>query len=204
MVSHVGSDKRGMPLDRAADDSSVESNEERGLDLRALFNTHYASIWRLLRRLGVRSAQLDDAAQEVFWVAARRVSDIRLGSEQSFLYGVALRVASQEAKKQRASEPLADVEAIPRMTDLGPSPEEQLAHCQARELLDEILDTLPPELRAVFVLFELEGLEVREIATIQGIPVGTASSRLRRAREEFSAIAKRIRATLGTPQRQGR
>jgi len=203
MVSHAGSEKSSIPLDLSSDHPAT-SNADRILDLRALFDTHYASIWRLLRRLGVRSAQLDDAAQEVFWVAARRVGDIRPGSEQSFLYGVALRVAAQEAKKQRTSEPFADAEAIPRMTDLGPSPEEQLAHRQARELLDEILDALPPELRAVFVLFELEGLEVREIATIQQIPIGTASSRLRRAREEFSAIAKRIRATLATQQRQGR
>jgi len=200
MVSHVGSEKRELSLEA----QSATAEADQTLDLRALFDAHYASIWRLLRRLGVSRAQLDDAAQEVFWVAARRVRDIRPGREQSFLYGVALRVASQEAKKQRASEPLADVEAVPRMTDLGPSPEEQLAHRQARELLDEILDALPPELRSVFVLFELEGLELREIATIQQIPLGTASSRLRRAREEFSAIAKRVRATLATQQRQGR
>ena len=52
------------------------------------------------------------------------------------------------------------------------------------------------DLRTVFVLHELEGLEVRQIAEIEEIPVGTASSRLRRARETFSAIAKRVRAGL--------
>ncbi|MGA7745077.1 MAG: hypothetical protein WBP56_25040 [Polyangia bacterium] len=49
------------------------------MDLLSLFETHYASIWRLLRRLGVLPAQLDDAAQEVFWVAARRLCDIKPG-----------------------------------------------------------------------------------------------------------------------------
>jgi len=197
MVSHAGSEKGELSLARAsAEQSAAAPSNEQALDLRALFNAHYGSIWRLLRRLGVRCAQLDDAAQEVFWVAARRASDIRPGSEQAFLYGVALRVAAQEAKKQRTAEPLADAEAIPRMTDLGPTPEEQLVDRQARELLDEVLDALPTELRAVFVLFELEGLEVREIAALQQIPLGTASSRLRRAREEFSAIAKRVRAAL--------
>jgi RNA polymerase sigma-70 factor (ECF subfamily) len=140
----------------------------------------------------------------VFWVAARRAGDIQAGSEHSFLYGVALRVAAQESKKQRASEPLADLEALPKIVDLGPSPEEQLAARQARELLDDVLDGLPAELRVVFVLFELEGLEVREIAALQQVPVGTASSRLRRAREEFSALSKRLRATLVTQERQRR
>jgi RNA polymerase sigma-70 factor (ECF subfamily) len=52
------------------------------------------------------------------------------------------------------------------------------------------------ELRTVFVLFELEGLPVKDIAEIEELPIGTASSRLRRAREEFAAIAKRVRAQL--------
>ena len=203
MVSQAGSAKDGLPLAHTAPESSVDAPVQ-ALDLRALFTAHYGSIWRLLRRLGVRSAQLDDATQEVFWVAARRSGDIQAGSEHSFLYGVALRVASQEVKKQRASVPLADLETIPTIRDLGPSPEEQLAQQQARELLDEVLDALPPELRIVFVLFELEGLEVREIAALQDVPVGTASSRLRRAREEFSAIAKRVRATLATQEGQRR
>jgi len=207
MVSQAGSAKNELPLGRAersAASASATNTAERALDLRALFRTHYGSIWRLLRRLGVRNAQLDDAAQEVFWVAARRSSDIRAGSEHSFLYGVALRIAAQEVKKQRASEPLAELAAVPRMADLAPSPEEQLAQRQARELLDEVLDALAPELRVVFVLFELEGLAVPEIAALQGLPVGTASSRLRRAREEFSTIAKRVRATLATQERQRR
>jgi RNA polymerase sigma-70 factor (ECF subfamily) len=205
MVSHAESEKSALTLEHpAVEQPTLAANAERALDLRALFTTHYGSIWRLLRRLGVHSAQLDDAAQEVFWVAARRVNDIKVGSEHSFLYGVALRVAAQEWKKRRTSAPLADVETIPRLTDLGPSPEEQLVQRQARELLDEVLDALPPELRTVFVLFELEGLEVRAIAELEEIPVGTAASRLRRAREEFSAISKRVRAALATQQRQGR
>jgi len=71
-----------------------------------------------------------------------------------------------------------------------------LAERQARALLDDALDALPQDLRAVLVLHELEGLELRQIAEIEAIPVGTASSRLRRAREEFSLIAKRMRARL--------
>jgi RNA polymerase sigma-70 factor (ECF subfamily) len=168
------------------------------LDLRALFERHYASIWRLLRRLGVSSPELDDAAQEVFWVAARRLRDIQPGREHPFLYGVALRIAANHQRRHRALPPLAEVGQVPAMVDEGPSPEEQLATRQERELLDEVLGRMPIDLRTVLVLFELEGLEVKQIAEIEQVPVGTASSRLRRAREEFSAIAKRIRAGLET------
>lgn len=166
----------------------------RTLELEPLFVGHYASVWRLLRRFGVPAAALDDAAQEVFWVAARRLADIRPGSETAFLYGVALRVASNLLRRER-HESASELE-LSSLADTGPSPEEAVAERQRRALLDAVLARLPLELRTVFVLFELEGLEVREIAELEGIPVGTASSRLRRAREEFSASARRLRAAL--------
>jgi RNA polymerase sigma-70 factor (ECF subfamily) len=172
------------------------------LDLRGLFQAHYASTWRLLRRLGVRPAQLDDAAQEVFWVAARRLGDIQPGREAAFLYGVALRVASGELRRQKTALPMADVDDLARVVDAAPSPEERVGERWERRLLDWALDRMPLELRTVFVLHELEGLEVRDIAALEEIPVGTAASRLRRAREEFSAIARRIRAAMAHEGRE--
>ena len=172
------------------------SGRTEALDLRSLFETYYASIWRLLRRLGVPAAQLDDAGQEVFWVAARRFADIEPGRAHAFLYGVALRIAANELRRQRALPPIAEIGQVPSMVDQGPSPEDEAAARQERQLLDDVLGRMPIDLRTVLVLFELEGLEVRQIAEIEQIPVGTASSRLRRAREEFSVIAKRIRSGL--------
>jgi RNA polymerase sigma-70 factor (ECF subfamily) len=166
-------------------------------DFRALFEAHYASIWRLLRRLGVEHAQLDDAAQEVFWVAARRLADIEAGREHAFLYGVALRVASNLLRRQNDVPPATDLEQCLGLSTREASPEQALEQRRARALLDTVLAGMPLELRTVFVLFELEGLQIRDIAALEEIPIGTAGSRLRRAREEFSAIAKRIRAALG-------
>jgi RNA polymerase sigma-70 factor (ECF subfamily) len=183
-------------LNKRVDPARQIAVKTEALDLRALFEKHYASIWRLLRRLGVPRAQLDDATQEVFWVAARRLSDIEPGRESPFLYGVALRVAAGELRRQRMGMPLVEIGQAPAMVDERPSPEEQLAARQARQLLDDVLNRMPSDLRTVFVLFELEGIEVRQIAELEEIPVGTASSRLRRAREEFSAITKRVRAGL--------
>lgn len=166
--------------------------------VRRLFEDHYDSIWRLLRRLGVRSAQIDDAAQEVFSIAARRLGDIRAGSAQAFLYGIALRVASRENRKLR-NRPTSAGEVALALPDHAPSPEEHLQQRQARALLDQVLDRMPADLRTIFVLCEIEEIEVKQAAAMEGIPIGTASSRLRRAREEFSAIAKRLRAALRAP-----
>lgn len=164
--------------------------------LRTIFLAQYACVWRLLRRFGVPTSRLDDAAQEVFWVAARRLSSIEPGKERAFLYGVAVRVASNLVRRQKAALPLGDVPELELLLDPQPTPEVCLEQRRAREVLDRVLDGMSTELRTVFVLFELEGLPVRDIAALEAIPLGTASSRLRRAREEFSAIAKRVRTAL--------
>jgi RNA polymerase sigma-70 factor (ECF subfamily) len=53
---------------------------------------------------------------------------------------------------------------------------------------------MPMNLRQVFVLFELEELTTAEISSVLNVPKGTASSRLRRAREVFREIVLRISA----------
>jgi RNA polymerase sigma-70 factor, ECF subfamily len=168
------------------------------LDLRALFDAHYTSVWRLLRRFGVASSQLDDAAQEVFWVAARRLADIQPGKEHAFLYGVALRIASNNLRRKKSAPDLAELVDVTQLSDQAPSAEERIEQQQARQLLDAVLDRMPLDLRTAFVLVELEGLALRDVAELEDIPLGTASSRLRRAREEFSNIAQRIRRALAT------
>jgi len=178
----------------AARAPALEAAADGVPDLRTLFQRHYGLVWRLLRRFGVPAAELDDQAQEVFWVAARRLADLQPGRETAFLYGVALRVASNVMRREKAAPPSARSEQFETLVDPQPSPEEQLDQHQARKLLDQVLGSMPLELRTAFVLFELEGISVSEIAELEGIPVGTASSRLRRARQEFSAISKRLQA----------
>jgi RNA polymerase sigma-70 factor (ECF subfamily) len=83
--------------------------------------------------------------------------------------------------------------------DASPSPEEVADQHRARALLDEVLDAMSMELRAVFVLFELEEMQTSEIAAVLDLPAGTVASRLRRAREEFQGIVARIKARDGFP-----
>jgi RNA polymerase sigma-70 factor (ECF subfamily) len=88
------------------------------------------------------------------------------------------------------------------LTDPNPTPDESLTQREARALLEVVLDRMSLELRSVFVLVELEELEVQAVAELQNSPVGTASSRLRRARAEFSAHAKRPRIELSSRERR--
>ncbi len=157
-----------------------------------LFDTYYDFVWRLVRRLGVPLAQVDDAAQQVFIIVARKVTDIEPSREQSFLHGVALRVASdaRDAARRRGGPAQELNEQSPSPE---PTPDELLDRKRARAHLDEIMEAMELEERTVFVLFEIEGLTMSEIAKLEGVPAGTVASRLRRARETFARKVARRR-----------
>jgi RNA polymerase sigma-70 factor (ECF subfamily) len=162
--------------------------------LRAIVRDHYRFLWRSLRRLGVPEHEVDDGAQRVLSVMARRLVEVDSGRERSFLFQTALRVAADLRKARGRLRAVADEETVSHAVDPGLGPDETLDRRDARALLDEVLDAMDLDARAVFVLFELEELSTSEIAETLRIPAGTVSSRLRRAREDFQAIAKRLRA----------
>jgi RNA polymerase sigma-70 factor (ECF subfamily) len=164
--------------------------------LSAIFSAQYDFIWRSLRRLGIPEAAADDAAQEVFLVASRKLDRIEPGRERSFLYGTALRVASDTRRALARHE---GVHAPPQMLEelCSPlDPAELTDQKRARELLDKMLLQMPVEIRSVFALFELEGLTMIEIAECVGIPMGTVASRLRRGREKFQQLVGRLQAQI--------
>ena len=166
--------------------------------LRLAFVNNYAGIWRFLRRMGVAEAKVDDAAQEVFLVALQALPRIILGSERAFLYGTAVRIAHGVRRKVDREVTGLDVDLDPSHL---PSPEDLANQKRAREILDGLLDEMDLDMRTVFVLFELDGFTAPQIAELLSIPLGTAASRLRRARDRFQEL---VRAYMGATKRAGR
>jgi RNA polymerase sigma-70 factor (ECF subfamily) len=157
----------------------------------ALVGAHFDFIWRLLRRQGLSPPDADDAAQQVFMIATQRLDSIAPGSERSFLYGTGLRVAANARRASgRRREDLVD--ELDSRASVEGAPEERAELARAWALLDELLGGLPAELARVLSLAEIEQLEVPEIAALEGIPVGTAASRLRRARAAFREALRRV------------
>ena len=157
--------------------------------LREMFDRNLDFVWRSLRRLGVPELTADDAAQQVFLVASRRLADIEVGRERSFLFATALRVAS-DARRALARRGEHDEAALASVPDDGPGPDEVADRRRARAVLDRVLETLDLDLRVVFVLYELEEMTMAEIATTLDLAAGTVASRLRRAREAFQAAVE--------------
>jgi RNA polymerase sigma-70 factor (ECF subfamily) len=159
----------------------------------AVYAEYARFVWRSLARLGVAEAQLSDATQEVFIVVHRRLGEFEQRSSlKTWLFGIAMRVASQARRdtRRRPSEPLAgDV-----LDPLG-SPHEDAERAEAaRTLYRLLLEELSPEQRALFVLVELEQMTLPDAAEAVSANLHTAASRLKAARRKFESALKRHRA----------
>ena len=172
-------------------------SQDESRRFRAMVETQFDFIWRSLRGLGVPSASIDDAAQQVFIAASQKLASIVHGSERAFLFATARGIAANARRAQSRNRELLDDDALESHADRAPNPEQLAVSRQAREVLDRILDSLPDDARVVFMLYELEGQTMAEIATLLDTPMGTVASRLRRARDEFQNAARRFQATQG-------
>jgi RNA polymerase sigma-70 factor, ECF subfamily len=183
-----------VPTVSAPPSPRVASTTGRDAQLAELLRQHYATVWRTLRRVGVDADRVDDAAQEVFIVASKKLELIEPGRERNYLLSSALRVAANYRRARRARREVLDERALDEQTDPLPSAEQLVDRKRLRQMLDEVLERFPEEIRTAFVLFELEGLSVPEIADMTDTKIGTVASRLRRARELFLAASKRLKA----------
>jgi len=149
-----------------------------------MVDEHLNSVERALQHAGVPSSDLDDEIQRTFIVAAKRIDDIQLGAERSFLIQVAQNLAWHARRKIARRREVLDGDPPERIEAIA-TPEFLADRKQMRQAFDDILGSLHESLRAVFTLFELEELSMGEIAETLGLPRGTVASRLRRARAQF-------------------
>lgn len=148
----------------------------------------------MLKRLGVYDELVDDAAQDVFIVVHRRFGDLEsLERAQSWVYGIAIRVASDYRRRQiRNTSRRTELPA--ELKDERSDPERTMELRQSLRLLDQMLGELDEEKRTAFVLVELEQLTVPEVADMLGINLNTAYSRLRAARVQLEKFLRRRNA----------
>jgi RNA polymerase sigma-70 factor, ECF subfamily len=160
--------------------------------LSTMFHQHYDFVWRSVRRLGVPEDAADDAAQEVFVVASRKLDSIELGKEKAFLFGAAIRIAADARRAVQRRRLLPGEQ--PEPVDAVPALDELVDQKRARQILDDLVAQLPEDTRPIFILFELEGMTMAKIASYLDLPPGTVASRLRRARELFADHVARLEA----------
>ncbi len=159
--------------------------------MRAIFDEHARYVLRALRHLGIAESDVEDLAQEVFVTVHRKLPEFEGRSKlRTWLYAICLRVASDHRRRayvvrERAMEN-PPVDAAGRT---GGEPDTSL---ESRAFVLQLLACIDEDKRAVLVLYELEGLSMREVAEVVGCPLQTAYSRLHAARELLQAEWHRL------------
>jgi RNA polymerase sigma-70 factor (ECF subfamily) len=151
-------------------------------------------MWRLALRLGLPQHSVDDVVQEAFIIASRRRVDIGEGQERRFLMSTVVRVCSNYRQRACVRHERSSGELLEQRASSAPDAEQLLIQKRARQELDVALATLSDAQRRVFVLYELEGFSMREIAEMLGLSSNTVASRLGRARTQFSRAVQRLQS----------
>jgi RNA polymerase sigma-70 factor (ECF subfamily) len=153
------------------------------LTSRQVFDEHARYVFRVLKYFGVRDADVQDVCQEVFITVHRKIGEFEgRSSVRTWLYRICQHAASDHRRRAYVRREVT--------TDLGASEdpdssriEDGAARTEARSTLEYLLERLDEQKRQVFVLYEIEGLTMKEVCEIADCPLQTAYSRLHAARK---------------------
>lgn len=168
-------------------------------EFEALFRAEFAYVWKTLRRLGVAERDLEDVTHDLFVNVFRRMGDYdRSRPIRPWLCGFAARTASDYRRLARHRYEV--VEGDTRQPKSGDTGEDGAFRAfEARDTLLKALDALDIDRRVVVVMHDIDGHAMPDIAHALGVPLNTAYSRLRLARENLREALGQVRSEGGAP-----
>ncbi len=184
------STSRPQDADDAALVERAQAGESSAFD--ELMRRYEGRVFHLVRRIVGDPDEAEDALQETFLSAYRGLPRFKREARFStWIFRIATNAALMRLRKRREGmvsldAPLpSDGEGEPRTLDLrdwSATPDQELADRETKGAMDEAIAALPPELAAVFLLRDVEGMSNEEAAEATGLSLAAAKSRLHRAR----------------------
>jgi RNA polymerase sigma-70 factor (ECF subfamily) len=175
-----------VPSARTLDPLTPRPAERPVCDLATLFAVHGQTVARWVRRLGGTEIDVDDAVQEVFLVAHRRLTDFAVEARvKTWLFRTTAAIVRNH-RRRRGWRRLfrRDIDDVELISD-RPTPLEALEQSRALAATYRLLERLPEKHRTVLILFEVEGRSGDEIAELMGVKLATVWVWLHRARGRF-------------------
>ena len=163
--------------------------------LHEIYQRHADFVWRTLRRLGVREAEANDAAQDVFVVVHAKLGQFEgRSSMTTWLFTICRTVARERRRRDARERNVRDDVSVEDELDLRADVSREAEHNQRLAQLGSILSGFEVDQRNVFILFEIEKLTGEEISEALAIPLGTVYSRLQLAKKAFRRALTRDEA----------
>jgi len=164
----------------AAERDKWSRAEARESEFEAQALPHMDDLFRIALRMTGDRTRAEDAVQESFLQAWKSFDKFERGSNcRAWLFRILFYCVQHQRRKWFRFAVHADSEEILASSAAAPEP---VADKLTDEQIQQALDGLPPEYRAVALLVDVEEFAYRETAQILGVPIGTVMSRLSRAR----------------------
>jgi RNA polymerase sigma-70 factor (ECF subfamily) len=170
----------------------IQAAKDGDLDsFNCLVSTYQDLVFNQAYRMMGEEEAAADAAQEAFISAYRNLNTYRGGSFRAWLLRIVTNACYDELRRRKRRpatplEPLDDtgeeVESPAWLADPDGTPEDQAERAELAGAIQNCLDGLPADFKAVVVLVDVQGLDYTEVSQALGSPLGTIKSRLARAR----------------------
>jgi RNA polymerase sigma-70 factor (ECF subfamily) len=185
------------------DEFALIRNAQNG-DLEAfnrLILAYQEMVYNQAYRVMGEADAAEDATQEAFISAYRKIHTYRGGSFKAWLLRIVTNACYDELRRRKrrpvvAIEPTDDydneIESPRWMASPGESPEDFVTRTELSASIQRCLNTLSEDFRTVVVLVDIQGMDYAEAAEIMGTPLGTIKSRLARARRGMRKCLQNI------------
>jgi RNA polymerase sigma-70 factor (ECF subfamily) len=160
----------------------------------AIYKQYLDFVWSSARHLGAGTDNIDDVVQDVFILIHSKIGTLqRPEALRSWIYGIVRRTVSDYRRSRRTRDAAgASLGAEPKSRE--PSPLDIAERNADLELLESVLAELDEPKREIFVMVEVLEMTVPEVVQALEIPLNTAYSRLRLARQSFEEVLARHEA----------
>jgi len=177
------------PSQRLEEELVLRCQSGDGAAWRSLYERYFPAVERLVLAVGVNDGEADDLCQEIFLIVYRHLRRFRGAAQLStWIHRIGVREAIRFARRRRLRRNLAQLFHREQPPALPADWSENAG--SRRQYLHKLLGRLRPERRLALVLYEIEGLDVAEIAHVSGCAESTVWTRLHRARADLQKLTK--------------
>ncbi len=170
-------------MDRALLDAAYRGDLDA---FNSLVTRHQDGLYALVYRLVPDRDQAADVVQEAFFSAYRSLATFRGGSVRSWLSRIAINGAMdlQRARRRRPAQPYPELEDESWQPPASPDeePDRKAVAAEQSRALAAALNEIGADQRTAIVLYDVEGYDYAEIASMTGVSIGTVKSRIHRGR----------------------
>jgi RNA polymerase sigma-70 factor (ECF subfamily) len=193
------SDAELVELARSRDEAAI----------RTLVRRHNQRLFRVARAILRSDAEAEDVVQASYVNAFTHLAGFRAESQlATWLTRITINEANSRLRRRRKTTAVEQIDIersrsaqIIQFPSIQPQvdPETEMSRQEIRLFLEQAVDTLPAPFRAVFILRDVEGLNVEETAAALDIKPETVRTRLHRARKLMrSMIAAKVNGAFAS------